>query len=453
MSLMGLYERLPLPLQNVAISLYGMKLKWQRYGREFKRYKEWLYKTESLPLQELKAIQEQEFIKFYRYSLSIGFYRSHYKYIDPNSIRGLDDLAKLPPISKDQFRTNLDNCKALPFSSGIHVHTGGTTGTPIEVVFQRGDFQKRQAMLTYYREKWGFYNGMRRATFSGRTIVRDSDRIFWRHNYSLNQRLYSTFHLKDQYLRGYVDDLVRFRPEMIDGFPSAINYVAQFMKDHKVRLSPAPKVVFTTSETLYDDQRETIEQAFGCKVANQYASAEGAPFVVECPRGSLHYDLRSGIIEVEKGGTILVTSFTTHGTPLIRYEIGDRIEFFETEKQCGCGNNNPLVRSIQGRNQDYLVSRDRGFVAVGLVDIFKKTPSVFRMSQIVQRKLDKVELYLVAENETSARGYLDVLEKEIKKRMGESITVEFKFVSEIEPEKSGKYRFIKNLMSPDIIKC
>jgi phenylacetate-CoA ligase len=451
-SLKNVYERLPLGLQNAAMSLYGARLYSQRYGYEYERYKRWLYDTETLSPGGLREIQEAELMKLVRFVRNLPFFREHYREVGKGAVRGLEDLHRLPPVSKELMRRNLEGMRTGSSPFDIHVHTGGTTGTPMEVVFWRRDFQRRIAMLDYYREKWGFEKGMRRATFSGRIIANDSSRPFWRHNTIINQRLYSTFHLAEENLGAYADDLRRFKPMMIDGFPSAIGRVARYMVEHKLELDDPPRVVFSTSEGLYDFQRDLIERAFGCKSANQYGSAEGAPIVAECPLGALHYDIRSGVIEPRASGDVLVTSFTTYGTPLVRYEIGDSVELFDEPRTCSCGNNNPLVKSIVGRSQDFLVSPERGLVAVGLVDIFKKTPAVFAKSQIVQRELGKVELLLVAEDEAVARPHLKTLDEEIRKRMGVKIEIEFKFVSDIEPERSGKHRYIKNLLPEDVIR-
>ena len=119
---------------------------------------------------------------------------------------------------------------------GICSHTGGTTGTPLEIYFTEVDFQRRMAMLDFYREKFGFRNGMRRATFSGRIIVptRYKGKVFWRHNYFLQQKLYSTFHIKTDNIKYYVDDLDRFQPKMIDGFPYNPHKVVKSVADIKL---------------------------------------------------------------------------------------------------------------------------------------------------------------------------------------------------------------------------
>ncbi len=446
-----IYERLPLALQHAAISLYGGKLRLQRFGLEYLRHKQWLRKTDALSREELHRLQSEELVRFLRHvHQGSAYYRELWASTRWEDVRSATDLGRLPVVSKQQVRQNVERIRVGKGLLDISLHTGGTTGTPLEVTFMRADFERRMAMQDFHREKWGFFNGMRRATFSGRTMVTPGSRVFYRHNAALNQRLYSTFHLAEENLPSYIEDLDRFRPEMIDGFPTAITVIAEYMLRHGITLRHKPRVIWTTSETLYDVQREPIVRAFGCPAANFYASAEGAPFVVECPAGSLHHDLRSGVIEMPRSPDegIVVTSFTTRRTPLVRYAIGDRIVPAADDSRCSCGSGNPLVKAVLGREQDYLVSPTRGRVGVGLVDIFKKTPSVFRRSQIVQRELGAVELLLVADNEAEARQFLPVLEVELRKRMGDEQRIEFRFVSDIPPERNGKYRYIKNLLAP-----
>lgn len=105
---------------------------------------------------------------------------------------------------------------------------------------------------------------------------------------------------------------------------------------------------------MTSEHREVIERAFGAKVRDQYASSEGAPFVWECEYGHYHYDVTTGIIEQMEGSNeVLVTSFTTYGTPLIRYRIGDSMVFSKSNDLCECGFNTPLVESIEGRAIDF----------------------------------------------------------------------------------------------------
>ena len=68
-----------------------------------------------------------------------------------------------------------------------------------------------------------------------------------------------------------------------------------------------------------------------------------------------HIELSSGFFEhLDDSDEVLVTSFTTHGTPLIRYRIGDRMHFDDRESFCSCHLHSPEVSSIEGRRLDFL---------------------------------------------------------------------------------------------------
>lgn len=66
--------------------------------------------------------------------------------------------------------------------------------------------------------------------------------------------------------------------------------------------------------------------------------------------GNLHLELQSGVFEVLDNENmsisfcmLVVTSFTSEGTPLIRYDIGDSITLEDKSKKCVCGNHDPLI--------------------------------------------------------------------------------------------------------------
>lgn len=151
-------------------------------------------------------------------------------------------------------------------------------------------------------------------------------------------------------------------------------------------------------------------------------------------------DLRTGVFEATSDG-LLVTSFTTTGTPLLRYAIGDRVDF--SDRTCSCGDNNPVVDGIYGRDQDSIMSPERGPVFVGLVDIFKLIPPVIQTSQIAQTGPNEVVLRLVAETGVVLPEHEATLRAALRDRLGTGMTVRVEHVDRIDRDASGKYRFIK----------
>ena len=151
--------------------------------------------------------------------------------------------------------------------------------------------------------------------------------------------IYSSFNLTEENMLHYVNSLNRFKPLALDGFFMSLTDIAGYIERHNIKLEFRPIAIFPTSETLTQSGRELLERVFGCKVYDQYASSEGAPFVTECPHQKLHIELASGVFEnvSYNSDEVLVTSFTTHGTPLIRYDIGDSMSFESMTTMCSCG--------------------------------------------------------------------------------------------------------------------
>ena len=209
------------------------------------------------------------------------------------------------------------------------------------------------------------------------------------------------------------------------------------------------KAIFPTAETLTNEMRISIETFFKTKVFNQYASSEGAPFIFECINGKLHIEMQSGIFEVLDNndlpadkGRLIVTSFTTFGTPLIRYDIGDGIEL--SSESCSCGNNNPIVNQIFGRNDDYIFSKNTGKINLGNISNTLKGVSGIKKFQVIQNKLEAINILIIKDEETFTKQMEKVFINNWRDRVGDYMDIQIQYVNYIPIEKSGKYRLVKN---------
>jgi phenylacetate-CoA ligase len=247
----------------------------------------------------------------------------------------------------------------------------------------------------------------------------------------------------------YVEKLNRFKPEFLDGYPSAFYILAQYILANKIALKFTPVAISTTAETLFDHQREVIEKAFDCKVYNQYASSEGAPWIVECKEGHYHLWTDTGIFEFidQKENSddtviseMIVTSFRNLKTPLIRYRIGDYVVRYKEEKVCPCGSHYPMIYSIVGREDDILYTREKGYV--GRLDPAYKGLSGIKYSKIVQTVVDRVEVLIVPDG--SYENIVgDKLLKNLHERLGRDVSIELKIVENIPLGKNGKFKSVE----------
>ena len=449
MKYQNIYDRSPIFFQNFMATIYGYKVKRNRYGKTYYDYLKYLDKIHKYSREELETLQFNELMKLLNNTVEKSkFYRELYEGIDINSFKSIDDLKKLPMVTKEMIRQNIDDVITIPKSGASVSNTGGTTGKSLTVYNRPEDIQKRMATLDYFKMKHGFRNmEMKKATFMGKHIVPPTQKkkVFWRYNAATKQMVYSSFHITEENIPYYIESLNKFQPQAMDGFPSSMYDIASYMLRNNIRFDFKPLAVFSTAETVTPEHREVIEKAFGAKVRDQYASSEGAPFVWECECGNYHYDITTGIIEnIDDSNEVLVTSFTTYGTPLIRYKIGDSMVFEDPSKVCGCGFNTPLVKSIEGRAIDFLYSTKGGKISlVNVSNIFKYMPNTITKAQLIQDSLTHMLVKIVVDGDFTNRDK-KILTDEIKHKFGNDMKVDFEVVDDIPREMSGKYKLIVN---------
>lgn len=445
----NIYDKSPIFFQNFMATIYGYKAKRIRYGDTYYDYLSIISKLQKLSREELNKYQENELMKFLNYAVENSkFYRELYKDVDIQKIKTVRDLKMLPIVTKEMIRKNIDDVVTISKRGALVGHTGGTTGKSLTVYERKQDIQKRMAILDYFKMRHGFKNiEMKKATFMGKHIIppNQQSKVFWRYNAAIKQMVYSSFHLTENNMPYYIESLNKFKPKAIDGFISSIYDIALYMDRHNIKPDFKPLAIFPTSETVTQEHREIIEKVFGTKVRDQYASSEGAPFVWECECGKLHYDVTTGVIEnIEDSNEILVTSFTSYGTPLIRYRIGDSMIFEDSSIICSCGFNTPLIKSIEGRAVDYLYSTKGAKINLGnAANVFKNIPNSIIKSQLIQDSLNHILVKIVVDGDFKEE-YKSSLTDEVKHKFGNDMEVEFKVIDDIPREKSGKYKLIVN---------
>lgn len=444
-----IYKLLPDFLQCLLVSLYNYLAYKDRYGGKYQEYFEKFKTNRNLSLYELEEIQKNRFQLFLKQVIHTSTFYKKYKYVD------LAQISNLPIIKKEDLRQKINEVYTITKSEGIVSKTGGTTGKSLEVLFTKENMQERFAMLDDFRNRFGYELGKKTAWFSGKDLLTQRDvkkNRFWKTDRYYNVRYYSTFHIKEDYLKYYVEDLIKYQPEYFVGFPSTILEIAKYgIANGYIFPRNVVKAIFPTAETITSEMREIIESFFQTKMYNQYASSEGAPFIFECEKGNLHLELQSGIFEVldsnsftSQSGRLIITSFTTEGTPLIRYDIGDSITLEDASKNCTCGNHNPLVKEILGRIDDYIFSPDNGKINLGNIsNTLKDTKGIVRF-QVIQDSLDSLTILVVKDEKEYSKLIENKFIQNWRDRVGEEMSLEIKYVTDIPVEASGKYRIVKN---------
>ena len=238
---------------------------------------------------------------------------------------------------------------------------------------------------------------------------------------------------------------------MLFGYPSALTHIARHAQQRGVALNDLGiKVAFVTSERLYDEQRATISQVFGCPVANGYGGRDAGFIAHECPAGGMHLTADDIVVEIvnEAGqvqgagvaGEIVVTHLSTAEFPFIRYRTGD-IGVLGSAP-CACGRGLPLLQDIQGRSTDFVVAADGTLMhGLALIYILRDMPELASF-KIVQQTRERTTVYLVPGAGVDRDRAQAAIVQGFRRRLGPDVDIALEWVSQIPPEKSGKFRYV-----------
>ncbi len=364
------------------------------------------------------------------------------------------DFKCLPLLDKTTIKQNLEMMvnRAVPGQPKKY-NTGGSSGEPLVFYYDRNRQAYDSAARIRARRWWGIDIGDKELYLWGSPIeVNRQDRLKQVRDTMLNHLLLSAFGLSKKALPQYVERMRRFRPAHVFGYPSSLAALCDMAAQQNYTLTDlGVKVVFTAGEMLYAEQRQKISAAFGgVPVVNEYGSREGGFIAQECPNGSLHITAESIILEIidpvttkvlprDQEGEIVITHLDNHAMPFIRYRTGDIGAL--SSQECACGRGLPVLKSLQGRSTDFIMTRDgRVMHGLSLIYTVRDLPGVNKY-KIIQEELGSIRVLLVGNGRYNP-SYNDKIKSRIKSIMGMDTRVDIELRDHIETEKSGKYRFV-----------
>jgi phenylacetate-CoA ligase len=370
---------------------------------------------------------------------------------DPVAIATLEDLQRLPFLTKTVIRTEGERMKSDIAQGLARFNTGGSSGEPLIFFIGRERVSHDVAAKWRATRWWGVDIGDPEVVVWGSPVELGAqdwlrnlrDRVF-------RSSLLPAFDMSEGNLDRFIAHIVARRPAMLFGYPSALAYIARHAAATGQALDRLGiRVVFVTSERLYPDQRADIERAFDCPVANGYGGRDAGFVAHECPNGGMHISAEDIIVEIvdSRGapqppgvaGEIVVTHMATRDFPFVRYRTGDVGVL--AEGLCTCGRGLPLMKEIQGRTTDFVVAQD-GTVMHGLALIYvlRAVPGIARF-KILQESVLHTRVLLAAEPDFDP-AHIEVIRSGIAARLGPGVRVDVERVADIPAEISGKFRHV-----------
>jgi len=366
----------------------------------------------------------------YAYTVPVYYTKYHNAGVHPHDINHIGDITKLPMISRQEFRNHFPD-KIVPSTfdktKGHIICTGGTTGKyccnsgsqPV-CIYTDLPTMLRGIGITL-REQRAFKLNWRttRIAHLGNFNPFKIDEVYERYV----QNHLKTFFSFDNYLSMNASDpihdiikkLEEFKPDVIISYPTIFQELA-FLKTKGFGQHIHPRILHVGGEILDTYTRWYVENIFGCKMYNVYASCEaGANIAFECTERNWHIhsdffhleaiDKNNELVSPGERGRLVLTRLWKGATPIIRYTGMEDWVTLSDGKECGCGLRSPIFeKPVEGRIMSNIVLPNgtvyppNAFLFLTSVLIDFNTFKVKRF-QIVQKTLNEIEILLVIDND------------------------------------------------------
>jgi phenylacetate-CoA ligase len=423
--------------------------------------------------EQIKKYQDKSLRKILKYAYNVPLYHDKYKEhgVVLSDIQKIEDIHKLPFITKDDLRNNYHNNRIISKNfnkqNSFLISTSGSTGKPLFMYYD---------LFNTIKHLEGFIRALRStgANWNKTRIVQIIDiepgsaeyavfqagiKSFLKNFIHMENIKYFPLKEKPELLINEIND---FNPEIISSDPATLQKLAN-LKINGYGKNINPNYITSSSSMLDGYSKKYIENAFNTRVLNYYASTETGLMAFECLKGNFH--VNSDFVFLEyldknnepappgKQGQIVTTKLYGGGTPIIRYTgLDDFVT--HTIKKCNCGINSTLISEIHGRATDMILLPDnRLLTPLAMTGIPAEVMDEYqtykiKQFQIIQHKIDEIEVVVVIDEKLRNTGpsvekMLGKLKKLFSERVGNDVKVTVNEVDKITKEKgSDKFKVV-----------
>ncbi len=431
-------------------------------AKALKEYITGVNRAWKLKPEELKRYQDKALRKALKYAYLVPLYHRKFREagLYPDDIRGIDDIHKIPLTTKEELIKGFPDEIIPPGykkDKAFLVGTSGSSGRPV-MMYKDMEYLTIEALggvrqLKAYGMSWRKTKITNIGDFS---IPKTTDEECLKKGLLKNL---STFFSLDNYQNLYtgeeakklLEEMEKFQPELLIGYTSVLMGIAS-LKRKGLGERVTPKYIISSGEVLDDYSRNYIQDAFGARVFNLYATTEGGTIAFECLNGGFHINsdfvhveiLDENGEEVDEGefGNVVITRLYPGGTPIIRYTGLNDLASLKGE-YCNCGMNTPLFKTLEGRKKDAIIlPGGRIFppatIPMPLAEAANKynTRQIKRF-QFVQRAIDDIEIRVEIDEEERGKGVdveklLEEIRKNYEELAGEGVKIVVKEVDKVE---------------------
>lgn len=365
--------------------------------------------------------------------------------------KGIRDLEKWPIVNKRDYQKQWDNfvsTKCLHDKKCHMVHTSGSTGTPLGVLYDQRKTRRRFGTSIFLNTLADYEIGDKQINLRCWTNREPS----FLQKRATNLIPWDTSNLDEQHLRELCDVLAQKRIKSITGYASSLAVLSEYIREEQVDCSGFEiQSIIYIGEALSLAVRKQLREQFACPVCGLYGAEElGTVGVQEKDSEGYYVDASGMFFEVlkldedvpaEDGelGRLLITDLCNYAFPIIRYNNGDTV--IRKTVHLPNGRYQEYFSQIYGRTRDLIYGTDGKPRSPVMF-----TTKMWGIENIVQWKFvqtGKTTYKFVINGDQSKidESYICGL---FRNDLGADAVISFEYVDEIPVLNSGKRRCIEN---------
>lgn len=357
-----------------------------------------LYRNLPFRADHVREIQRLKLRRLLHYAYErVLFYRKRMDDagVHPSSVRDLDDLRRLPVLTKEEYRRySQEEVAHAPgrYANWARDATSGSSGTPLVLVHSWPERAYliakwlRAALVNGYRPTYRSF----RMTSPVRLVPRDS--VLQRAGL-LRRRTISYSAPIDQRVAAFLDA----RPDFLYGNKTGILELALEVKRRRLAVRH-PRLYAVGGEVLDPHSMAIIWETFGKDNFFEFYGCEEMGTIGWQRRGDdvLQYSHDTNILELDNHGTpgrdqgfAIMTDLHIRSMPLIRYRLGD---WLETERRDGLA----VIRRVGGGINDWLIWADGSASShLPFYELMATRSGAISQFRVVQEAVDLVRIMVV----------------------------------------------------------
>ena len=326
---------------------------------------------ETMPVEDLKKLQSEKLVKQVKHVYdNVEYYRKlmNEKGVKPEDIHGIEDLHKLPFLTKADLRDAYPyGLLAKPIKNCIRIHsTSGTTGRRVVAFYTQNDVDLWEDCCA-------------RAIVAAGGSNKDVCQVAYGYGlFTGGSGLHGGSHkvgcLTLPMSSGNTDRQIQFMTDLnatiLCCTPSYAAYIGETLKEKGMGPDDIPlKAGIFGAEPWTEEMRRGIEDTLGIKAYDIYGLTEtsGPGVAFECSEQTgMHINedhFLAEIIDPDTGevlpegekGELVFTALDKEAFPLLRYRTRDICVL--SRKKCSCGRTLIKMAKPMGRTDDMLIIR------------------------------------------------------------------------------------------------